>query len=113
LVRSLRALPRIGDCLCVPVSLSLAAPAGVGPAPRFFLTLSREVTEIASETVAAALLFSFRSCGAFRFPSRNCSRVFLYNVCLVQLHEQIHNFNNQTANSLPNSLPSFSENSLS
>lgn len=36
LVRSLRALPRIGDCLCVPVSLSLAAPAGVGPAPRFF-----------------------------------------------------------------------------
>jgi hypothetical protein len=30
-----------------------------------------------------------------------------------QLHEQLHNFNTQTANSLPNSLVSFSENSLS
>jgi hypothetical protein len=30
-----------------------------------------------------------------------------------QLHEQLHNFNSQTANSLPNSLVSFSENSLS
>jgi hypothetical protein len=30
-----------------------------------------------------------------------------------QLHEQIHNFNSQTANFLPNSLVSFSENSLS
>jgi hypothetical protein len=28
-------------------------------------------------------------------------------------HEQLHNFNSQTANSLPNSLASFSENSLS
>jgi hypothetical protein len=32
---------------------------------------------------------------------------------LVQLHEQLHNFNSQTTNSLPNSLASFSENSLS
>jgi hypothetical protein len=32
---------------------------------------------------------------------------------LVQLHEQLHNFNSQTTNSLPNSLVSFSENSLS
>jgi hypothetical protein len=36
---------------------------------------------------------------------------------LVQLHEQLHeqlyNFNSQIANSLPNSLVSFSENSLS
>jgi hypothetical protein len=30
-----------------------------------------------------------------------------------QLHEQLHNFNSQTANSLPNSLASFSVNSLS
>jgi Ca2+-binding EF-hand superfamily protein len=30
-----------------------------------------------------------------------------------QLHEQLHNFNSQTTNSLPNSLVSFSENSLS
>jgi hypothetical protein len=32
---------------------------------------------------------------------------------LVQLHEQLHNFNSQTANSLTNSLVSFSDNSLS
>jgi hypothetical protein len=32
---------------------------------------------------------------------------------LVQLHEQLHNFNSQIANSLPNSLASFSKNSLS
>jgi hypothetical protein len=32
---------------------------------------------------------------------------------LVQLHEQLHNFNSRTANSQPNSLVSFSENSLS
>jgi hypothetical protein len=32
---------------------------------------------------------------------------------LVQLHEQHHDFNSQTANSLPNSLASFSENPLS
>jgi hypothetical protein len=30
-----------------------------------------------------------------------------------QLHEQLHNFNSQTTNSMPNSLVSFSENSLS
>jgi hypothetical protein len=30
-----------------------------------------------------------------------------------QLHEQLHNFNSQTANSLTNSLVSFSDNSLS
>jgi hypothetical protein len=30
-----------------------------------------------------------------------------------RLHEQLHNFNSQTASSLPSSLVSFSENSLS
>jgi hypothetical protein len=32
---------------------------------------------------------------------------------LVQLHERLHNFNSQTVSSLPSSLVSFSENSLS
>jgi hypothetical protein len=40
-----------------------------------------------------------------------------FRACLVQLHEQLyeqlHNFNSQTTNSLPNFLVSFSENSLS
>jgi hypothetical protein len=43
--------------------------------------------------------------------------VLLYRARLVQLHEQLHeqlhNFNSQTTSSLPSSLASFSENSLS
>jgi hypothetical protein len=34
-------------------------------------------------------------------------------VCVVPLHEQLHNFNSQTITSMPSSLVSFSENQLS
>jgi hypothetical protein len=37
----------------------------------------------------------------------------LFRARLVQLHEQLHNFNSQTTNSLSNSLVSLCENSLS
>jgi hypothetical protein len=51
------------------------------------------------------------------FVSRRKYKAHIIRACLVQLHEQLHeqlhNFNSQTANSLPNSLVSFSENSLS
>jgi hypothetical protein len=50
-------------------------------------------------------------------PAMNTLLDAPFRACLVQLHEQLHeqlhNFNSQTANSLPNSLVSFSENSLS
>jgi hypothetical protein len=46
------------------------------------------------------------------FPTNN----YIYRARLVQLHErlheQLHNFNSQTTSSLPSSLASFSENSL-
>jgi hypothetical protein len=51
------------------------------------------------------------------FGAGALSNTPLIRVRLVQLHErlheQLHNFNSQTTSSLPSSLVSFSENSLS
>jgi hypothetical protein len=68
-------------------------------------------------TTKSAHFSSRLDSGEEEFGNLDSSGPIIYRARLVQLHEQLHerlhNFNSQTANSLPNSLASFSENSLS
>jgi hypothetical protein len=70
-----------------------------------------------SNVILVPRIFLQTSAAFSNFPPCSCFYVVVYRARLVQLHErfheQLHNFNSHMTTSLPSSLASFSENSLS